>query len=147
MRKNQRWIPSIKFAEKKRQWNGLGLYERSAETIAKGYRLDVIQQLENITTISSVEFCRYTKISKERISTHRANKEGFTQQESDVIYRLASICATAIDCFQDPEIAINWLRTQQADLNNKAPLDTLLITKEYEETKNLMHRIKYDGYF
>ncbi|MCL9783250.1 DUF2384 domain-containing protein [Vibrio sp. S4M6] len=125
-------------------WRDIGMAEGIAmsEAVQQGFNSFVIQRIAEKANLTQKELQAVTHIPASTLK-RRFKEKKFSPQESDVIYRLASLLKLATELFQDEEKAQEWIHKKVYGLNGKRPIDMVSTTVEFEEVKDLIGRIEH----
>lgn len=81
-------------------------------------------------------------ISRRTLSRRRGQGR-LPSDESDRLYRLARVVAHAIDVFEDPERASDWLKRPLVALGGSSPIDLLATDAGAREVDDVLGRIEF----
>lgn len=135
-----------KSAAKADFWYALGIEDDNtarSDAVRQGFPVMVYRKLTEKTGMSQTEFHDVTLIPISTIKRRLSKQERFSTQESDVMYRLATLIELATDLFDDEQRALEWLREGVYGLNGKRPLDMISTTADFETVKDLIGRVKH----
>ncbi len=125
-------------------WNSLGIGEKTRiRAVHQGFKPDVYRNIIDKTKLSQNAFQRATRIPVSTIKRRLKNDERFSVQESDAMYRLASLLKLATEMFDDEDRALEWINEEVYGLDGKRPLDMVSTTADFEVVKDLIGRIEH----
>ena len=131
---------------KKNFWITMGIEDEKtirSEAVHQGFKPLVYRNIINKAQLSQNEFHLVTHIPVSTIKRRIKNKERFSTQESDVMYRLALLIKLATDLFDNEEQALKWMRSSVYGLGGKRPLDMVSTTVDFEAVKDLIGRVEH----
>ncbi len=67
-------------------------------------------------------------------------------EDSDLVFRTASVLARAIEVLEDAKKAVHWLTTPSRALGGEVPLNLLDTSAGKEEVETILGRIEYGVY-
>lgn len=135
-----------KSADQSDFWYALGIEDDKTprgDAVRQGFPTTVYRKLTEKTQMSQSEFHDVTLIPVSTIKRRLSKQERFSMQESDVMYRLATLIELATDLFGDEQRALEWIRETVYGLNGKRPLDMISTTADFETVKDLIGRVKH----
>ncbi|MCL1077287.1 DUF2384 domain-containing protein [Parashewanella spongiae] len=128
-------------------WQAMGVLDEQTKTqsaaITKGYQFYVCENLLKKTKMSQLEFQSITHIPMSTLKRRLKNKERFSTQESDVIYRFAKIVELSIELFATEEKAMQWIRSEIRGLDYKKPIDMINTSIDFQSVKDLIGRLQH----
>ena len=81
------------------------------------------------------------------VATRPADPTGrLTPEQSDVVFRTATVLARAIDVLGDKKKAVHWLTTPNRALGGEIPITLLDTSAGAHEAEALLERIEYGVY-
>ena len=117
---------------------------RLAETIRAGFPVDTVEQLAGELKIPSRRLMQLLALSPATMGRRKLKKKPLTPQESDRLYRIVSVFATAIRLFEgDIDAAREWLQRPARGLGNLIPLEQLDTEPGSEAVVDLIGRIEH----
>lgn len=113
---------------------------------ASGLPVDIMEKLKFITNMSAAQVIGLLRIPK---TTYLRRKEvgHFSIEESDRILRFIKALNKAIQVFDEPEHAFEWLQTKSPDLNGHTPYEYLGSEHGAREVEAVLDRIAYGVIF
>ena len=127
-------------------WIDLGIESSGIsrnEAVHQGFEPKVYKNIVKWANLSQSEFHHITHIPVSTIKRRLKNKERFSIQESDAIYRLAMLIELATDLFNSETQALEWMKESVYGLGGKRPLDMISTTVDFEIIKDLIGRIEH----
>lgn len=127
-------------------WISMGIGDATTgrgDAVHKGFKSTVYKTLIERARLSQNEFHVVTHIPTSTIKRRIRNEERFSSQESDVMYRLASLIKLATELFDDEDKALDWMRESVYGLGGKRPLDMVSTTIDFDTVKELIGRIEH----
>ncbi len=106
------------------------------------------KELLHLKAITGLEYEKVAFILGLTRQTITQKPATFTYEvsESDKIYRIADLYSYGYDVFENREGFNKWMRTENASLGNKKPIDFLDTMYGFQEIKDLIGRIDYGVY-
>lgn len=127
-------------------WINIGIGDATTgrgEAVHKGFKSTVYKNLIARAGLSQNEFQTVTHIPTSTIKRRIQKQERFSSQESDVMYRLASLIKLATELFDDEDTALRWMKDTVYGLGGKRPLDMISTTIDFDTVKDLIGRIEH----
>lgn len=127
-------------------WQTVGIPARGAilyQSLHDGFSFDVFSKLGTLAQLDRTALAKATTIAPATLQ--RRMKSGrFSREESDRLYRFASILKAATDLFEgNIEDAAQWLKKPVRGLGNKAPVSMLQTTAETQAVIDLIGRLEH----
>ncbi|WP_206605560.1 type II RES/Xre toxin-antitoxin system antitoxin [Pelagibaculum spongiae] len=127
-------------------WTRMGVEDdatATSEAVHQGFKPIVYRKIVECIKLSQNEFHHVTRIPLSTIKRRLKNQERFSAQESDVMYRLASLLKLATELFESEARAQLWMREGVYGLAGKRPLDMIATTIDFEMVKDLIGRMEH----
>lgn len=127
-------------------WISIGIGDATtgrSDAVHNGFKSSVYSALIERAKLSQYEFQSVTHIPTSTIKRRIKNKERFSSQESDVMYRLASLIKLATELFDDEDKALFWIKDSVYGLGGKRPIDMISTTIDFDTVKDLIGRIEH----
>jgi putative toxin-antitoxin system antitoxin component (TIGR02293 family) len=127
-------------------WFSMGIEDAKtvkSEAVHQGFKPTVYRNIIDRAEISQNEFHLVTHIPVSTIKRRLKNKERFSTQESDVMYRLALLIKLATDLFANEKRAQEWMRESVYGLEGKRPFDMVSTTVDFEVVTDLIGKIEH----
>lgn len=112
------------------------------EKIKKGLPVSFFNELRREIDLTEKRLCSVVQVPVSTLAT-RKKKRRFTFPESERLARVRRIYNRAIEVFEDPELAKQWLKEPLFHLQNIAPIDFLETELGAREVENLLGRIEH----
>jgi len=125
---------------------GLGKHDLAtlADTIRTGFPVDAVERLATELGIPARRLMKLLALSPATMGRRKLKGKPLTAQESDRLYRIVSVYATAIRLFEgDREAARDWLLRPVRGLGNLVPLEQLDTEPGTEAVLDLIGRIEH----
>ena len=113
-----------------------------AAAVKEGLPTVAMRTLATLTQTSSKEISESVRIPA-RTLMRLQKRERLPSDESDKVYRLAHVIATARKVFQDDKKAQGWLREPNVALGGATPLSLLDSEPGARQVENILGRIAY----
>ena len=113
-----------------------------AAAVEEGLPSDAMRALVKSGTTTATEISESVRIP-ERTLMRLQKRERLPADESDKIYRLAYIVATATKTFDSQEKAHRWLRRPNRALGNRTPLVLIRTEPGLSQVERELGRIEY----
>jgi len=112
------------------------------EVVRKGIPAAALESVVKAMRFSQSELARALGIPERTLA--RRKREGvLSSEESSKLLRLARILGRANEVFEDPEAALNWLRSPNASLSGATPLSLLDTDIGAETVLDTLGRIEH----
>src|SRR5688500_9695192 len=112
------------------------------EMIRKGIPAPAVESLLKAMQLSQTELARALGIPERTLA--RRKREGvLSSEESSKLLRLARVLGRAGEVFEDPEAALNWLRSANSALSGATPLSLLDTDIGAESVLDTLGRIEH----
>ncbi|MBE8232353.1 MAG: DUF2384 domain-containing protein [Endozoicomonadaceae bacterium] len=127
-------------------WVTIGIPSRGAKlhsALHKGLPYEVYNKLANVAGLDKKTLAQSTIIAPATLQ-RRAKSGTFTTEESDKLYRFASVYKAALDLFGgNIESARQWIQQPVLGLGNKRPIDMLQTSAEVDSVINIIGRLEH----
>jgi putative toxin-antitoxin system antitoxin component (TIGR02293 family) len=111
--------------------------------IRAGFPFSSVARLQEVTELSWNQISQFVGIPQ-RTLTRRQSEGRLQPDESDRVWRAASLFRKAVDLFEgDAEVARQWLVSPQAGLGGETPLDFASTEVGAREVENLIGRLEH----
>ena len=115
-----------------------------AERIERGLPMRALDRLKAEMKLTDAEIAMTLGLSTKTIGRLRNRRRGALDPvTSDRLFRIARLYKIATEVLEDPDGAMEWLRTPQFGLNMRVPLDLLRTEAGAREIETLLRRIDY----
>jgi len=114
-----------------------------ARSIEKGFPSSSIDRLKQDLGITDRLLSTLIGRTAKTVGRMRAERSRLSPIVSDRLFRIARVYVLAIEVFEDPTAAREWLQSPQIGLNNRTPLDLLATEAGAQAVKDLLTRIEY----
>ncbi|MBI2072645.1 MAG: DUF2384 domain-containing protein [Gemmatimonadetes bacterium] len=116
-----------------------------ADAVRRGFPTSLVDRLVRAGVVTTAEIERL--VLPRRTLTHRRERgQTLSAAESDRLARVLRILALAEETFQNADKAHRWLRTENRDLQGRAPLDLLDTDGGAHAVEAVLGRISYGVY-
>jgi putative toxin-antitoxin system antitoxin component (TIGR02293 family) len=127
-------------------WQQLGIAERGPrlyQALHQGFSYSIFDKLARLSGLDKKQLAQVCQLAPATLA-RRAKLGKFTQDESDRLYRFATVLVAATALFDnDPAAARRWLTEPVYGLGDKAPLDMLATTAETQAILDLIGRLEH----
>ena len=115
-----------------------------AERIRRGLSPQVLDKLAAELEIPLRRLLQLLSLSPATMARRKLNKKPLTPQESDRVYRIASVLATTVRLFEgDAAAARDWLKHPVRGLDGRIPLEQLDTEPGTEAVLDLIGRLEH----
>ena len=112
------------------------------EVIRQGLPAAAVESLQKATKVSRSELARALGIPERTLA--RRKREGvLSSEESAKLLRLARVVGRANEVFEDPEAALDWLKSANSALAGKTPFSLLDTDIGAESVLDTLGRIEH----
>jgi putative toxin-antitoxin system antitoxin component (TIGR02293 family) len=112
------------------------------EVVRKGIPAAAVESVVKAMRLSQSELARALGIPERTLA--RRKREGvLSSEESSKLLRLARVLGRANEVFEDPEAALNWLRSPNSSLSGATPLSLLDTDIGAESVLDTLGRIEH----
>ncbi|MEY2858899.1 MAG: hypothetical protein RLZZ74_3212 [Cyanobacteriota bacterium] len=108
----------------------------------EGIPRSAINTLASSLHISIPDLTHYLHISERTLQRYSPDKN-LSIELSDRLLQIAKVYSKSLDVFEDPEIAVNWLKQPNIPLGNLAPITYLDTSSGVEIVLDELTRIEY----
>lgn len=127
-------------------WQQLGIAERGPklyQALHEGFSYSVFDKLSKAAMLDKKQLAQVCQLAPATLA-RRAKLGKFTQEESDRLYRFATVLVAANALFKADMIATKrWLTEPVYGLGDKAPLDMLATSAETQAILDLIGRLEH----
>lgn len=127
-------------------WQQLGIAERGPklyQALHEGFSYSVFDKLSSVSMLDKKQLAQVCQLAPATLA-RRAKLGKFTQDESDRLYRFATVLVAANALFDKDKIATKrWLTEPVYGLGDKAPLDMLATSAETQAILDLIGRLEH----
>lgn len=127
-------------------WQQLGIAERGPklyQALHNGFSYRVFDTLASLSGLDKKQLASVCQLAPATLS-RRAKSGKFSQDESDRLYRFATVLVAATALFNDNiPAASRWLIEPVYGLGDKAPLDMLATSAETQAILDLIGRLEH----
>jgi putative toxin-antitoxin system antitoxin component (TIGR02293 family) len=108
----------------------------------EGIPRSAIDTLASSLQISIPDLTHYLHISARTLQRYSPDKN-LSIELSDRLLQIAKVYSKSLDVFEDPEMAVNWLKQPNIPLGNLAPITYLDTSSGVEIVLDELTRIEY----
>lgn len=127
-------------------WQQLGIAERGPklyQALHNGFAYSVFDTLASLSGLDKKQLASVCQLAPATLA-RRAKVGKFTQDESDRLYRFATVLVAAIALFDNNIAAASrWLTEPVYGLGNKTPLAMLVTSAETQAVLDLIGRLEH----
>ncbi|WP_215398032.1 type II RES/Xre toxin-antitoxin system antitoxin [Rheinheimera oceanensis] len=127
-------------------WQQLGIAERGPklyQALHEGFSYSVFDKLSLVSMLDKKQLAQVCQLAPATLA-RRAKLGKFTQEESDRLYRFATVLVAANALFNKDMVATKrWLTEPVYGLGDKAPLDMLATSAETQAILDLIGRLEH----
>lgn len=127
-------------------WQQLGIAERGPklyQALHQGFSYEVFDTLAALSTLDKKQLAAVCQLAPATLA-RRAKSGRFTQDESDRLYRFATVFAAATALFAgDAQATKRWLTEPVYGLGEQAPIDMLVTSAESQAVLDLIGRLEH----
>ncbi|MDP5141443.1 type II RES/Xre toxin-antitoxin system antitoxin [Rheinheimera baltica] len=127
-------------------WQQLGIAERGPklyQALHNGFAYSVFERLALISALDKKQLASVCQLAPATLA-RRAKSGKFSQDESDRLFRFATVLVAATALFNDDMLATKrWLTEPVYGLGDKAPLDMLATSAETQAILDLIGRLEH----
>jgi putative toxin-antitoxin system antitoxin component (TIGR02293 family) len=117
--------------------------EEASKLVIKGLPWGEAEFLATQLDIDLAVLARLTGISASTFFRRNKGSRRFTSAESDHIMRFSRLWALALQVFENPVGAREWLKSPEISLHGRVPLDVSVTEAGAREVETLLKRIDY----
>jgi putative toxin-antitoxin system antitoxin component (TIGR02293 family) len=114
------------------------------DAVEGGLPVESIRVIQERGEFSTQEIATY--IIARHAYTSRRRSGRLTPEQSDRVYRVASIMALAEETFQETEKAMHWMRRPNKVFDGRAPLDLIRTEQGARMVEDVLIRIAHGVY-
>ncbi|MDX1536260.1 antitoxin Xre/MbcA/ParS toxin-binding domain-containing protein [Arsukibacterium sp.] len=127
-------------------WQQLGIAERGPklyQALHDGFSYAVFDKLAAVSTLDKKQLAQVCQLAPATLA-RRAKSGKFTQEESDRLFRFATVLVAASALFNDDMTATKrWLTEPVYGLGDKTPLEMLVTSAETQAVLDLIGRLEH----
>ena len=127
----------------------LGVAVKNQQTLGNlindGLDASSLSLLQSALSLNSSEFSRLLNISTRTLSRRKASKK-LSKNESQYIFLLATMVATANDVLVEGDLVLRWLKSPKKVFNGLTPLEHVKVTQKPDEIISVLHQIEHGGF-
>ena len=127
-------------------WQQLGIAERGPklyQALHDGFSYAVFDKLAALSTLDKKQLAQVCQLAPATLS-RRAKSGKFTQEESDRLFRFATVLVAASALFNDDmTVTKRWLTEPVYGLGDKTPLEMLVTSAETQAVLDLIGRLEH----
>ncbi|MEE2025111.1 type II RES/Xre toxin-antitoxin system antitoxin [Alkalimonas mucilaginosa] len=127
-------------------WQQIGIAERGPklyQALHQGFNYQVFDKLAALSTLDKKQLAAVCQLAPATLA-RRARSGRFTQDESDRLYRFATVFAAASSLFDGDSAAIKgWLTQPVYGLGDQAPIEMLATSAESQAVLDLIGRLEH----
>ncbi len=127
-------------------WQQLGIAERGPklyQALHDGFVYKVFDQLAAVSALDKKQLAKVCQLAPATLA-RRARSGKFTQDESDRLYRFATVLVATSALFDNDLAATKrWLTEPVYGLGDKTPLDMLATSAETQAVLDLIGRLEH----
>jgi putative toxin-antitoxin system antitoxin component (TIGR02293 family) len=116
--------------------------EELGERVREGLPFDALRAVMDTYEIPREAICAILGLSQ-RNFPRRQQRRRLAPDESDRLYRLARVLAHADRVFEDPARSAEWIRTPNAALARRAPLERLDTDIGVQQVDEILGRVEH----
>ncbi len=115
------------------------------KVIESGLPYTALETARNILEINTSAFAELLHINQRTLQRRKASNQ-LNEEESDRLYRVARITATALEIFGSMDKALEWLKRPNRAMNDEIPLKLLRNDAGIRMVDELLGRIAFGIY-
>lgn len=127
-------------------WQQLGIAERGPklyQALHDGFSYAVFDKLAAVSTLDKKQLAQVCQLAPATLA-RRAKSSKFTQEESDRLFRFATVLVAACALFNEDMTATKrWLTEPVYGLGDKTPLEMLVTSAETQAVLDLIGRLEH----